>query len=866
MRLAAKFAMIFALLSIISISVMGYLVYQGGREMIINDKYSDLALANDYTQAAFERWVGENIRTLEMIAKRPFFTSKFNELITSHDPSDAAHMAKHHVMIEDHLMPVIEAGKFLEIFILRPDDGLVAFSTSKKQEEKQLDSQPFFTQGKKGSHVQNVYYSMSLQRAAMTIGTPIKNKKGELVAVLAGHVNLAELSNIMGQGKQVRETLDTYFVNKFNFFVTEPRFGKNYALKKSIHTQGVNAALSGKKGIGLYEDYRKIPVIGAYCWIPKWELGVISEIDQAKAFSPIFALRKAVIIVCAVIALLAALAGWLTTLTITRPLKRLMKDTEKIGKGNLDFTVRATGKNEVGELSRAFNRMIKELKETLVSRDTLAVAKEQMQREKEFSDKLINSLPGVFYLFDEKNLQFQRWNVNFEKVTGYSASEIAQISPLDLFDEQERVRVAQRIGQVFQKGYATVEANLLTKSGDRVPYFFTGYIQKIDDSTYLVGVGIDISERKLAEEALRKSEDRFRRLAENAKDVIYRMSLPEGRYEYVSPASLDVFRCSPEAFYENPAIVKQMIHPEWVNYFTEQWGRLLKGEIPPHFEYQIIDPSGHVKWLNQRNVLVTDNKGLPVAIEGIVTDVTDAKRIVQEQIRLEKFVLLGRLAAGVAHELNNPLMGVLNYAQYCIEETPKEDEKFSILQDIEHETRRCIDIVHNLLGASRLEESAFGKTTELDAQKILGRVIRLMEYRTGKENVKVFTKVTEDIPKIVMGSDALQQLLLNLFVNAVDAVETTEKKEIELQLQRDGNAIKFTVSDTGSGIPEDVRDKIFDPFFTTKEPGKGTGLGLATCWKIVHQQGGTIGFTSNPSSGTTITVVLPVHPSKTDFM
>jgi PAS domain S-box-containing protein len=137
----------------------------------------------------------------------------------------------------------------------------------------------------------------------------------------------------------------------------------------------------------------------------------------------------------------------------------------------------------------------------------------------------------------------------------------------------------------------------------------------------------DIAERKRTEEALHQSEERFRRLAENARDVIYRMSIPDGKYEYVSPAALTIFGYSPEESYQNPILIKQAIHPNWHVYFEEQWENLIKGEIPPTYEYQFIHKSGKVRWLNQRNIMVRDNAGNPIAIEGIVTDITDRKLV-----------------------------------------------------------------------------------------------------------------------------------------------------------------------------------------------------------------------------------------------
>jgi PAS domain S-box-containing protein len=136
----------------------------------------------------------------------------------------------------------------------------------------------------------------------------------------------------------------------------------------------------------------------------------------------------------------------------------------------------------------------------------------------------------------------------------------------------------------------------------------------------------EVIERKRAEEAMRESEERFRRLAENAPDAIYRMSLPDGRYEYASPAALSIFGYSPEEWYESPLLIRQAIHPDWRTYFEEQWANLLKGELPPTYEYQIIHKSGQIHWLNQRNILIQDNAGVPIILKGIVTDITERKQ------------------------------------------------------------------------------------------------------------------------------------------------------------------------------------------------------------------------------------------------
>ncbi len=147
----------------------------------------------------------------------------------------------------------------------------------------------------------------------------------------------------------------------------------------------------------------------------------------------------------------------------------------------------------------------------------------------------------------------------------------------------------------------------------------------------------EIEEHRLTDASLRASEERFRRLAEEARDVIYRMSLPDGRYEYVSPGARDMMEISPEELYDNPALFRDIIHPDWLDYFNTAWGNLLRGECPSLYEFQIVTKSGAVKWVNQRNVLVRDAEGRPVELEGIVSDVTE--RVTREQ-RVRRYMEL----------------------------------------------------------------------------------------------------------------------------------------------------------------------------------------------------------------------------------
>ncbi len=149
---------------------------------------------------------------------------------------------------------------------------------------------------------------------------------------------------------------------------------------------------------------------------------------------------------------------------------------------------------------------------------------------------------------------------------------------------------------------------------------------------YFVTIFEDITERKVFEEKLQKSENRFRQLTDNAKDMIYQMSMPEGIYEFVSRASLDIFGYTPKEFYDSPKLIKDVIHPDWQNYFVDEWAKLINGDMPPFYEYQIIHKSGEIRWLHQSNVLISDENSQVIAIEGIVSDITERK-ITKEELK-----------------------------------------------------------------------------------------------------------------------------------------------------------------------------------------------------------------------------------------
>ncbi len=232
------------------------------------------------------------------------------------------------------------------------------------------------------------------------------------------------------------------------------------------------------------------------------------------------------------------------------------------------------------------------------------------------------------------------------------------------------------------------------------------------------------------------------------------------------------------------------------------------------------------------------------------------KELIEMQAHLiqsEKLASLGKLAAGVAHEINNPLGGILIYSHLLLEEAKKSTPEYENLRKIVKETARCKDIVKGLLEFARPREPEMAPTNIND---VVDRALAIFERQALFQNIKV-NKFYSDLPRIVADAAQLQQVFTNIIVNAAEAMDASGDLTIRTRLDAANDCIKIEFTDTGHGIAAKDKARLFEPFFTTKEVGKGTGLGLAISYSIVQKHGGSIMVESEPGRGSTFTVVLP---------
>ena len=639
---------------------------------------------------------------------------------------------------------------------------------------------------------------------------------------------------------------------------------------------------------------------------------------------------------------------------------------------------------------------------------------EQLRRERQLQESerryatLLGNLPGMAYRCrNDENWTMSFVNQGCRELTGWDAGDVmgnTVITYNDIIHPDDRELVRDTIQQALERNERFRVRYRIVTAGGLVKWVFeqgVGIARESDGETFIEGLITDISPQVEAEAALRESEERFRRLAENARDMIYRMRLPEGTYEYVSPACEDIYGYAPKEFYANSRLVSETVAPDWIPYFDREWKKLVTGAMSPTYEYQILHPQKGLRWVFQRNVLLSDDDGNPVAIEGIVTDITtrkhmeealresehrfrqlaehmleviwltavipepamlyinrtvetmfgimredvydkpyiwldmvheedrgavdermacynqgtcefnmtfrivhpdgklrwieaqfipifdangamyrsvgicrditkfvedeDKRRSLEAQLRhQQKLESIGTLASGVAHEINNPLNIVMNYAQLILDVSPEQSKAENFAREIFNESERIAEIVRNLLSFSRYEQR---HREQADLAATLEATLSLTRSLLRKDHIAIRTDIQPGLPMVVCHRQQIQQVIMNLLTNARDAINQRftaedDDKTIVVRLaelpDRHKPWVRLTVEDNGAGIDSAIQDRVFDPFYTSKSRDQGTGLGLSISHGIVAEHGGRLWFESTPGTGTCFYVDIPV--------
>ncbi len=378
--------------------------------------------------------------------------------------------------------------------------------------------------------------------------------------------------------------------------------------------------------------------------------------------------------------------------------------------------------------------------------------------------------------------------------------------------------------------------------------------------------GSERKARREAEEALRQSEQLYRRLIENASDGIFTLTA-DAKLSSLNPSCAKMTGWVLEESLGKDFTL--FLHPDDRVPALEWLQSTLAGQSPPVAVWRVRKDNDYVL-IESTSAALQNAEQKNFGVLGIARDVTERRHLEEQLRQAQKMESIGQLAGGVAHDFNNILTVIHGHAALLLGETGQALKTFEALREIVRASDRAASLTRQLLTFSRKQPM---QVREVDLNDVVSDITRMLQRVLG-EPITLHCEYSPKLPAVKADQSMLEQVILNLAVNARDAmpkggtltlrthkVFRSSMSSSSLTPVRDGEYVCLTASDTGTGIPPEVIDRIFEPFFTTKEPGKGTGLGLATVYGIVKQHGGWIDVQSTLNVGTSFVVYLPASSS-----
>jgi two-component system cell cycle sensor histidine kinase/response regulator CckA len=483
--------------------------------------------------------------------------------------------------------------------------------------------------------------------------------------------------------------------------------------------------------------------------------------------------------------------------------------------------------------------------------------------------ELVEAIEDVVYIVDGTGI-IKYLNTSLERVTGYTREELVGKSYSEIITPESLAFVAvifarQRRGE----DVGTFEVSFLTKGGDVITIETRErLVWENDWIVEVYGIGRDVTERRRTEEALRESERRYRSLFETSMDTVY-LSTLDGKFIDINRAGLRLFG------YERDDLLRTSIRDLCRN--PEDYGKFRKEIEEQGFvhDYEIAFKKKDGAPLD---CLITatlreDSSCAVVGCQGIIRDISEKKRLMDDLVATQKMEAVGALAGGIAHDFNNILATILGYASYLRNKADRPNVVTEGLSVIEQSATRASELTTQLLAFSRRGQVDI---TFINLSRVVKDVYSLIS-KTFDKSIRILLETQAD-PLVVLGDQSqLNQIVMNLVINARDAMPDggiltikTCREDVPVEVRREGYSIRpgeyacLSVSDTGTGMTSDTLARVFEPYFTTRRDRGGTGLGMSVVYGIVKGHAGYIDIASEQGSGTTVTVYVPLSRTGED--
>lgn len=835
---AKKLLFWFLAVTLLPLSIFGYVSYRNAITVMKKEVTNNLIAIADNKARVIENYIQEKERDVTALARTPTIidaTQKF-KVVFQHGIDSPEYTS-----LDEELRPFLsyyqESFGYHDLFLISSDGDIVFTVIREDDFGTNVKSGPFrdteLTTVFKSAHNERKtrvsdfkYYSPSQEPAAF-IAAPVL-KEGEVIGVVVFQLENREAYALMQDYTGLGKTGETLIGSKIGneaVFINPLRHDPQAAFTRKVaigSTQAlpIQKAVQGIEGSGLSIDYRGEEILAVWRYLPSPRWGMVVKIDSRESFAPVVSLRIWSIIFGMLTAFVVIVIALVLSKSISNPIQQLQKGAEIIGSGNLDHKINIASKDEIGQLSRAFDTMTDNLKRVTASRDEL----------------------------NRTTVELERSNMELQQI------EQTLSRAHDVLEQKVEERTAK-----------------LKKSNKQLT--------------------AEITERKQVEARLKHTSEQLSMLLESLPIIPYTCKTG-GNFEFtfISNRVEEITGYRANQCIEDLTFWVNHIHPDDRERLSLALPELSdNGECSYQYRFRVAD--GSYKWFHNIQRLTTYPDSTENQITGTLQDITEEKKLRQESedrlqqvIQADKLASLGKIVAGVAHEINNPNSFII-YNLPLLEETWKAIEPIlmgyvkthpgwevdgvcfddisqdmkEIIEAIRSGSERINNVVANLKDYVRLHEVFDFKPVNVN--DVVTKVLTMVESQIRRYGSKKVLHLANTLPEIPGDFHKLEQVLVNLLVNATDALKERNDGKITVSTRYlpGLGTVLIEIEDNGEGMDPVTIDRIFEPFYTTRLETGGTGLGLSVSYSLIKEHNGTIGILSRKGIGSRFTVFLPVN-------
>jgi len=858
MKIANKISLSLFIPTVITAIILVFIFFITARNNLKNTIFAQLMTAAKSRANHVETFIEEHKHSVQFIANSSIYIELLSTSQDSPGYNERFQTVKKELSSSSGIDP-----EFIHINLMNKQGGVVCSTDKAMIGLINKSTQKIISVVKKGVYVSDIHFFQDGEKPVIGIAVPII-KNDELLGAITAITDLKELFEILKDRTGLGETGEIYLINKDYYMISPSRFKDDVILKQKVETENARYCMehrekepmSMSKMISIFSDYRGKDVLGTHVYLPEMQWGLLVEIDEKEAFAPLDKMILLSVALLIIVPLVVVLLGILIARTISRPIQDLHEGTEIIGKGNLDHIVGTDARDEIGQLSRAFDKMTEDLQETTTSIDALnkeiaerELAEESLRESEEKYRTLFKNAGEAIYVAQDGKIKFP--NPKTEELYGYSKEELNSKPFTYFIHEEDQDMVSERHekrlkGEVLP---ATYPFRIVNKAGDTRWVEINAVPFSWDDRPATLCFLKDITEHKQAEEKMWESDERYTALFERSRDCVYVHDF-EGNFIDANEAALNMLGYEKE---EIPSVnFAALLSPDEIPRALEALEEVKKNGFDRTLrEFRLKCKNGEYVDVETKSVLIYHD-GKPYAIQGIARDITERKEAEEELKKAKEGAEIANRAkseflANMSHEIRTPMNAVIGFTDMMLDTNLNEDQ-IDYTTTIKKSGEALLSLINDILDFSKIEAGELDfYEIDFDPELLAYDVCELIRPRIGSKQIEILCHISDNLPSQVRGDPGrFRQVLTNLMGNASKFTETGEIEfSLDIEEETDDRImLHAAIRDTGTGIPEDKLTAIFEPFqqadgSTSRRYG-GTGLGLSICKQISNLMHGDV--------------------------